>query len=637
MLELLHSLNQIAASLLTVGLILAASLGIGATLSAKLRLQTHGLVERLTWSITLGLVAAGTTLALVGLTGLLFRPVIALGTLIAAAWGILLVAQGCLTGSEESSRECEPHHEHRSAPAHPPQGLMAALAGLVAVVGVCSLAAALAPPTAGDALCYHLELPKVFLAEHRLAYQPFHDNSTFPLLGEMWLLWGLALEGPVAAQLLAWCWGWLLAGATLILATPLVGRNWANVAGLATLLIPGINNHMAAPLVDVPTALLTTLALAAWLRATWNHEAGEWTMVTGILIGAACGTKYVALVWTAAWTTVVLTGAWRHREQRRELLRQWGAVLVIAASVGGLWYLRAAYHRGNPVYPFLSAWLPSAVPAPVTVDKTPLATHPLALLTAPWQVAVYPELVGGRGHRLGGALLMVLPTLFVARRLRGLAPLAALAALYAVGWYLLRQNVRFLYPIVPLLVLAAVWSLIELARWPTWPRRAAWALLALVVAVDAVGPVRRAGGNVAVACGWQSRSDFLLQHEPTYRAACVANAILSDEARILTQDYRAFYFDAQMTRESIYRRATQYDRRLHPAALSTELRLRGFTHLLLVDKTGAPTAESTTLNELVRKAQATETAENRRLACLDDYHVVDSDGVERRYRLIELR
>ena len=38
-----------------------------------------------------------------------------------------------------------------------------------------------------------------FLADHAVRFLPDSDNSTFPLLAEMWYAWALALDGPVAA------------------------------------------------------------------------------------------------------------------------------------------------------------------------------------------------------------------------------------------------------------------------------------------------------------------------------------------------------------------------------------------------------------------------------------------------------
>jgi hypothetical protein len=313
-------------------------------------------------------------------------------------------------------------------------------------------------------------------------------------------------------------------------------------------------------------------------------------------------------------------------------------VLVIATSVGGLWYVRAAFYRGDPVWPFLTAWLPSSVPPPDTVDKTRLSLAPIEVVSAPWQLTMHPELFGGRGHRLGAVFLMLLPALLTARRLRGLATLCGIAAVYAGVWYLLRQNLRFLYPIVPLLIVAASWSLIELARWPIAAQRVALGIIGAMLALDAVGPLLRARDKMSVAVGWERRDDYLLRTEPTYRAASVVNATARSPARILSQDYRAFYFDDSVTRESIYRRATGYDRAIAGKPLADELKARGFTHLLLVGSIGTSGIRfDSTLAELVDRQRRHEIWSNRRLLMLDDYDFVDSDGVTRNYRLIELR
>lgn len=651
MLAILSAFGQVLASLAAAGLLMLAAYAIGSALCRRLRLDLGGTIESATWSITLGLVAGGMAIALAGLLGLLYRPAIAAATAAAAGWGLSILLQRRPRNAAQTENHDAWHDDSATSAPAPPKALRWGMIALALLVGGGSLISALAPPTAGDALCYHLELPKTFLAQHRLSYLPYHDNSTFPLLGEMWLLWGLALDGPVAAQLVAWCFGWLLAGATFILAAPLLGRRWALIAAFAIPLAPAINNHMAAPLVDVPTALLTTLMLAAWLRSRSTSEfheniderndalgARNWTLVAGVLLGAACGVKYVGLVWTAAWCALVAVSLWQKSNQRRQIAVAAATVLVIACSVGGMWYVRAAYYRGNPVYPMLSDWIASSTPPPETVDKTPLPFTPAAFVTAPWQATIEPERFGGRGHRLGAVWLMLLPCLLWTRRLSGLAPLLALAAFYALLWFGLRQNLRFLLPIVPLLAVAAAWCAIELARWPVVWRRLALILLAGVVAVDTLGTLRRSRANVGVALAVQSRNEYLLHHEPTYRAACVANAILPDDARILSQDYRAYYFRPQVTREQVYRRMTRYDQALDGRPLPDALRQRGFTHLLLVESRGGSGIDfDATLSTLVDRAGREDPASARRLACLDQYDFVDADGVVRHYRLIELR
>jgi hypothetical protein len=55
------------------------------------------------------------------------------------------------------------------------------------VLGALSLVSALAPPAGldWDGLAYHLAVPKMYLAHHRVFYVPFLSHSNFPFLTEM--------------------------------------------------------------------------------------------------------------------------------------------------------------------------------------------------------------------------------------------------------------------------------------------------------------------------------------------------------------------------------------------------------------------------------------------------------------------
>jgi len=605
-------------------------------------------LSALVWSMALGLIAAGMFLLGLGMIGLLYVPVIALLTVAACAWALVDVVRRCarlgwpeaLTVEQLSAGELA---EWPPAPVAPPAvwllwGILAAAA--VACLG--SLVGALAPPTAGDALCYHLELPKTFLLEHRIAALPYHDNATFPLLTEMWYLWGLALGGGVCAQLVHWGLGLLLAGATVVLATPILGRPWARVAGAVVVLTPGVNNQMTAPLNDVALAVFSALTLAAWWKAINGGENRRWFVVAGLAAGGALGTKYVALLLMAAigatWLWAVLL-----KPRRRRLLIEGAAVAaVVAVSVGGPWYVRAAWYRGNPVFPFFSEVLADAdAPAPgrgtLPASKSPLGRGPMAMAVAPWQITMHPERFGGRGHQLGVILLAALPGLLFCRRLRGLGTLLAVSSVYGVLWFLLRQNVRFLFPVVPPLCVATVWVWIELRRLRPTARWTAAAVFAAVVLAMVVVPLRRSRNQWAVAVGAEDRGDYLVRTEPIWPAAAVANELFSGDAHLLSQDYRGFHFNCRVTRENVYRRYTHYDREISdPAELARRLREAGFTHLLLAENLAAEGAAfDPTLGRLVDAQLATATAEE--LLTLTDYRYHDCDGGERHYRLVVLR
>ena len=622
-------------SLLAVAILAVAAFGIGRPMVRGLKVAEGDSLATGVLSVAAGLIAAGLLLAALGMIGCLYRQVIGTLTLAAAFWGIgelgrangsrVLRAAGRVTG-EQSRREA----------GDGPPALVGR--GLVALVGVAVFAtavAALAPPTAGDALCYHLELPKVFLREHAIVYLPDSDNSTYPLLIEMLYLWALSIDGPVTAQLVHYGLGILLGLAAVLLASPIVGRAWAWCAGGLTLLVPGVGNQMAAPLNDVGLAAFTTLALAAWWRACVEEEHPHWCLLSGWFLGGALGTKHLALVFALVSAAVFAGYAWRQAAWRRVFAGA-ATTLVVAASISGVWYLRAAWHHGNPVYPFFQEAIAGGGRPTLAADKAPLGRGLLNLPAAPWAITMHPERFGGRGHQLGVLFLAVLPGLAVCRRLRGMSLLLEICLGYFVCWYFLRQNVRFLLPLVPLAGVAVVWVMIEARRLPCWPRRLfAVAMAGMLLANTAVS-VRRNRDRAAVALGLESRDAYLSRCEPSYEVALWANS-LGPQVRLLSMEQRTFYFNGPTTRENLYRRRTAYDRSLaSPRDLSRRLRDDGFTHLLLADSTGGTGIHyNQTLSRLVERAIDGDGGAT--LECLTQHTFEDADGAVRRYRLMALR
>ena len=620
---------------LAIGL---AAFGLGSPLARALRLDDD-VFTGVVWSLALGLIVGGLGLAGLGLVGGLYAPLIGALSLAACGWGVAEIIGGL-------ARRQESRLDARFSPrtvgvvefpslAPPPAWLsrgMLALA-LVAVVG--TLIAALAPPTAGDALCYHLDLPKTFLLQHAIHFLPDNDGSTYPLLTEIWYLWALALDGPVAAQLVHWGLGILLALATVVLASDLVGRPWAWIAGAAVLLIPGIQNQMTAPLNDLALAAMTTLTLAAWYRAVVADAGRGWFVAAGLAAGGALSIKYTALLFLAALAT---TTAWMlvRQPRRRAILEGVAIIAIVAISVSGLWYLRAAWYRGNPLYPFTlhAGSGQSAVGGPA--GKLPLGHSPVRFVSGVWEVTMHPERFGGRSHQVGLLLLAALPGLATARRLRGLGTLLGVGLVYWILWCLLRQNVRFLLPIVPLGAVGVTWCWIEMRRYPWLPRLVAGLTFALILATSSGMALARCQGRAAVALGLRSRAAYLEENEPTWKAAATMNRTSTSSDHLLSEDVRSYYFNCCVTRDIVYRRRVPHDRQFsQPADFSRSLRKAGFTHLLLVENlNGQGIAFDATLS---RMADAQwKTSAGKLLVKLADYRFQDSDGALRHYRLVRL-
>ena len=175
-----------------------------------------------------------------------------------------------------------------------------------------------------------------------------------------------------------------------------------------------------------------------------------------------------------------------------------------------------------------------------------------------------------------------------------------------------------------------------MARQWAWPRRAAIACTLALLGVGAVLPLARCRPRLAVALGVESRDDYLYRHEPTFATSRAAKALLPEDANVLTQEHRAFYFDADLTRESAYRRRTSYQSQIaQPADAAAALRSRGFTHLILAESGPGGIHYNRTLSGLVDAGMAA--AAEHRFVCLFEHEFIDSEGAARKYRLIEIR
>ena len=648
-------------SLLTLATITLASYGLGRPILRGLGFRSEDTLTIAVWGIAVGLIVAGLFLTGMGLLGVLHVPVIGVLTLAAGFWGVGEMSRGYLRRCEEAIRRGSTSAVDVAPAPLPawqllPRWLGHGVAVLAVVACIGSLVGALAPPTAGDALCYHLTLPKVFIERGGICYLPYQDNSTFPLLTEIWYMWAMVIDSPTAAALVHWGLGILLALATVLLARPIVGRQWAWIAGGVVLLVPGINNQMAAPLNDVALAAMTTLALAAWWKGAIEDDGHRWFLLAGLAGAAAVSTKYIAMVFALAvgstWVWAICKPTVRRmlmrqdREQldpkrrhdgpqrRRTLLTGAAIVATLTVALGGSWYVRAAWHRGNPVYPFLSELQDGQGAArglqTLPASKSPLGRTPWGLAAAPWHLTMHPENFGGRGHQLGALWLVALPGLLFARRLRGMGTLLAIAATYMIVWFLLRQNERFLFPIVPLLAVALVWVWMEARRLPRLPRLIVIAAQAAILSACAAAAVTRHCDRLAVAAGIESRVDYLDRSEPTHGPARYANDTFEPGDRILSQDYRTFYFDVPVVQESVYRRVTRYHEKVSPPGdFGLFMRRAGFSHLLLVENRGRRGLE---FDPTLRRLADVDPSITRVMGTSFN----DSDGGQRYYRLMAL-
>jgi len=580
-------------------------------------------VERIALGIPLALGLLALTTLVLGLIGGLNRGQLTVGigllTLGAAALGRR--ANRC---SKVGDAEVFPAEFRR----RPPRLAV----GPLALAGLGTLLNALAPPTDGDALCYHLQVPKQFLIDGRVGYDPDQFETIYPMLTEMLYAVGLEFGGPVACRLIHWWLGVAGVVATFALGRrcggPAVGWWAAAIAGLT----PAATAGMVAPLNDVALASFSVAAVLAWVIVMTSDGAKTCpsprdAVLAGVMLGLALGVKYPALILAGLLTVATLIRTPRHV----------GTYLLAALLVGGVWFGRAFLATGNPVYPFLHEIFGAGLAEASEARWRPLEPSPLNLMGALIPLSLDPLRFESRPHQLGPLWLMTLPLLVLVRP----RPHRRVVGLVALGWLLIalsmsqRQSPRFLLPALGPLAVGAGWVVAALAARCDPRARLAVGLIAGVLLLQAAWAMARARSGWAYLAGEESALAYLEKREPTVVVGRWMAAHLPKEAVVVGQDHRGFYLPRRYVMELAHRRRTRWGRDPNqppgsPVQIVATLRARGFTHLLTAQPVPLDAVEfDPTLTSWL--APLLEASPPRWQAVL-----TDGDGVTRRYRVDDL-
>lgn len=223
---------------------------------------------------------------------------------------------------------------------------------LIAVhaVGAEALRGLLQPPLSWDSLAYHLLLAGTWLRDQNLApvFGPIPVNyyGYAPANGSLWFWWWMAPSHSELwvnlASLLPWALLCLASGA---IARQLgAARHWP-LAAFVVGLLPTVVRFAATEYVDLVLSAMLLGGLFFGLR--WLREP-EWgaALLLGAGIGVAAGTKVLGVIYgMAVGGAIVLLarGQWRRR------LLQIGVTAIVAALLGGYFYIRNAALGAGPL------------------------------------------------------------------------------------------------------------------------------------------------------------------------------------------------------------------------------------------------------------------------------------------------
>lgn len=378
----------------------------------------------------------------------------------------------------------------------------ALLVGFALTLG---LLRALAPPVMWDALVYHLTLPQWYAELGHWRVDPTFMFTGMPQLNEMLFALAYLLRGAVAAQVLGWAFGLVLALGLAGYAAAQLGAEAA--APAAAILFSAYTLAAAlawayAELLLMLLALGVLIALRLWGR-TGSHR---WLAWAGALAGGAMGCKYTGVIVPLAAAALVAGSGLARREPARRWLAAGLTFGLAAGAAFAPWLIKNLWLTGNPVYPLLwptpwmDAWRLNFYNRPDLIERNPLAAALIFFRT------VFLGVQGGNDYDATlGPLWVLLPGLLAAgwrwlpaeRRAR-LGPIVGFCLAAYLGWVGLMFfskyaiQARLFFGIFPALAVLAVAGLQALPVFDTPRLRFGFIARAMVALTLALGAAEQA-------------------------------------------------------------------------------------------------------------------------------------------------
>jgi hypothetical protein len=470
------------------------------------------------------------------------------------------------------------------------------LACLIAVLVLLGLLRALAPPIKWDALVYHLDIPKRYLAAGSVFISGDNPFLGMPQIAEMMYTWAMALRGGPTAAVFGWAVGVAALIGIIGFAGKLFGPRVAWIAPAALLSGASLARSLGWAYVDM-WLVLFGLGMIVALEEFARTQKPSWLLCTGLLAGFGMLTKYsgMAILIAGLVSILGLMKSWK------QALKWMAYIAGPALAVASVWLIKNLIHFGNPFYPFFfPTEAMSAVRQAFLSGPAPQRSL-LADLFLPWG-ATMTGVEGGPGYAasIGPLYLALIPGL-------------------AVGWRTVEQQARRSLSLMLRFALTgwAVWALgshvsgtLSQARlyWGFFPAlavlagagfegaagiriasvrvgRVLGALVILTFGLVTLGELAHftSTNPLSVLTGSRSETDYLAANLGWFEPAMGAiNELPSDADVLFLWEARGFYCQVKCRPDTIIDRWYTARRMIGgPQAILSAWSRSGVTHILL--------------------------------------------------------
>jgi hypothetical protein len=452
------------------------------------------------------------------------------------------------------------------------------------------------PEIAHDSLCYHLNMPKLFVANASCMPMKYDIKSYQSVFMECLYTLGIFLRSVPTAKLFHWLTGFLLVLSVMLVIEKRTGkRSLAVFMGTMLWLTPTLFNQVAMTYNDAAVALyvwLSFLLFARFLSSSTDSSASSSLtdcFLSGILMGFATSCKFLALTVALPMGLFALFGVVCGSSRARWRTFQGLALFCMGVVIaGGYWFVRNYVLEGSPIYPLFSNKFGDGGIYSKLYSVGNAYETVFSYIFLPFLLVFFPDSFE-RSAWVGPFFLLLCPFFLITvwqhrGRMNALVTFVLLVSLFV--WFQLAQNVRFLLPLFPIFLMVASDGVFDFQKFSPFYKKMkkgfGISALILLFFTAGVGIYHYRVHFQALGQRW-SESLFLRNLERTYPAADWINKHLPHNARIFAAtEYRHFYFDRPIIDVSYYCWAERIFGKLSPAELLGRLQKLGISHILRV-------------------------------------------------------
>ncbi len=486
------------------------------------------------------------------------------------------------------------------------------LIGLIGLPILLCFIAALAPVTGKDALVYRLAVPQAYIAAGGIIDMPFNVYSYLSFGAEMHGVWALLLGKFFNSQVAEAAFSLVAFSFFPLLITSVYGtarawqleKKWALIAACAVAAIPSLYQVASSGYVDHTLAffiLLATQAAGKW----WNEQNRAHMILLAIALGAALAVKFIALFCFFAIAFLVLLKVRDAQQNSGFSIKQIFFGGFGALVGGGLlaipWYFRLWVRTGSPLVPFYAHlwngkmsgwdaersrlfqfWVSQYGGAEKGIFDYLFAIVKISLLGQLENSALFDGVIGI-------TMLLGLPLLFW----RSKEKLLAIEAKIAVGisgiwffmWLFTSQQLRFLLPALPLLILAIMAKAENCSQEKS--KALQWILsLSALPGLLVIGSWFLEQNPLRVVLGGEAREAYLARRLEFYPYYQIINHELPATAKIWLINMRndTVHLERSFVADYIFEdyTLTEFVKTAENAQqLSDKVKLLGVTHILM--------------------------------------------------------